>query len=127
MVTESEALIPIAEVVKELLTRLKATEWYLISEVLADRADEAEKGNWILPNSEDAAVLAHNNPKTLRGAAHIARTIAESTDENAEEWGGQIPEAISRTELEEFLRPFDEWRAAEDAEWVRRRQFYEQL
>ncbi len=122
--TEPRDLIPVTDLVRALLARLGADEWYLISEVLDDRADEAKKGNWIHADSEDAAALAHNNPETLRGVTRIARGIAEWTDEHAEEWGGFPLEAISRAHYEKIMGPIDAWRLAEDAEWVLRRCVY---
>ena len=120
--TEPRDLIPVTDLVRALLARLGAAEWHLISDVLDDRADEAKKGNWIHADSEDAALLAHNNPETLRGVAHIAGAVAAWTDENTD---GIPLEAISRAHYERIMGPIDAWRVAEDAEWVLRRRFYD--
>lgn len=74
----------------ELTARLKPADWYLVNEVLDERAKKVEKGNWITGTLDDAELLGHNDPETLRGIAFIARVIAEWTDDDEEIWADPL-------------------------------------
>jgi hypothetical protein len=81
----------------DLIARLKPADWYLISEILDERAGEVAEGNWITDTHEDAEVLGHNDPETLRGIAFIARVFADWMDDDEEIWADPLRlEKISR-------------------------------
>ncbi len=123
MERESTHFIPVADLVREVIDRLKAAEWYFIGEILAERADQLERGNWIT-GFEDAEALPHNDPATLRGVAFIARVVAGWIDKNAADWSGVPQEEIPREVHEKIMAQIDSWRIVEDAKDIHRRLFY---
>jgi hypothetical protein len=110
----------------DLIARLRPADWYLISEVLDERASEVAAGNWITGTpGEDTEVLGHNDPETLRGIAFVARVIANWMDDDEGIWAAPLGlEKISREVRTRILDQIDSWRIVEDAKGIHRRLSY---